>query len=95
MAEQRITVNPGIVDWSGENPGIYLRDEAEGPWVTLGVFFRVVLSPFGIGHAMLVLDEPNTSKKSVGAVPIPTRPYPESPIIDRFPKSSRDMPNPQ
>lgn len=62
MAEQRITVNPGIVDWSGENPGIYLRDEAEGPWVTLGVFFRVVLSPFGIGHAMLVLDEPNTGK---------------------------------
>lgn len=62
MAEQRVPVNPGIVDWSGENPGIYLRDVDDGPWVTLGVFFRVVLSPHGRGHAMLVLDEPDTGK---------------------------------
>jgi hypothetical protein len=62
MAEQRVAVNPGVVDWSGENPGIYLRDTDDGPWVTLSVFFRVVLSPFGSGHAMLVLDEPDTGK---------------------------------
>lgn len=62
MAEQRVTVNPGIVDWSGENPGIYLRDTDDGPWVTLSVFFRVVMSPYGSGHAMLVLDEPGTGK---------------------------------
>ena len=24
-------INPGKVEWSGENPGIYLRDEPEGP----------------------------------------------------------------
>ena len=62
MAEQRVAVNPGTVDWSGENPGIYLRDVDDGPWVTLGVFFRVVMSPYGRGHAMLVLDEPDTGK---------------------------------
>ena len=62
MAEQRVAVNLGVVDWSGENPGIYLRDTDDGPWVTLSVFFRVVLSPFGSGHAMLVLDEPDTGK---------------------------------
>lgn len=62
MTEQRVAVNPGTVDWSGENPGIYLRDVDDGPWVTLGVFFRVVMSPYGRGHAMLVLDEPDTGK---------------------------------
>jgi hypothetical protein len=48
----------GKVDWSGDNPGIYLRNEPEGPWVALALFFRVVTSPYGGGLVALVLGEP-------------------------------------
>ena len=41
-------VNRGTVEWSGENPGIYLKD-ADGAWQALAVFFKVVTSPFGRG----------------------------------------------
>ena len=60
--EQRIPVNPGTVEWSGENPGIYLKQRADGPFTALAVFFRVVLSPHGRGHTMLVLEEPDSAK---------------------------------
>ena len=50
-------VNPGKVEWSGENPGIYLKDAA-GNWQTLSVFFKVVASPFGTGTGLLVLGSP-------------------------------------
>ena len=50
-------VNPGKVEWSGENPGIYLKDDA-GNWQTLSVFFKVVTSPFGAGTGLLVLGSP-------------------------------------
>jgi hypothetical protein len=62
MPDSRVPVNPGKVDWAGENPGIYLRDVDDGPWVTLAVFFRVVTSPHGRGHGMLILDQPETGK---------------------------------
>src|SRR5262245_55254154 len=48
----------GNVEWSGENPGISLKDRAEGPFVTLASFFRVVLSPHGRGHALVLLQSP-------------------------------------
>jgi hypothetical protein len=51
-------VFPGVVEWSGENPGISLKERADGPFVTLASFFRVVLSPFGRGHALLLLQSP-------------------------------------
>ncbi len=35
---------PGSVDWSGENPGISLKEKPDGPFVALASFFRVVLS---------------------------------------------------
>lgn len=57
---QRVPVNPGVVEWSGDNPGIYLKDDPGGPYVTLALFFRVVLSPVGCGTAMLVLGAPDT-----------------------------------
>jgi len=44
-------VFPGTVEWSGENPGISLKDRPDGPFVALASFFRVVLSPHGRGHA--------------------------------------------
>jgi hypothetical protein len=48
----------GAIDWSGENPGMYLKEKADGPWVTLVSLFRVVLSPHGRGHALILLESP-------------------------------------
>jgi hypothetical protein len=58
---ERIPVNPGAVEWSGDNPGIYLKTDPAGAYVTLALFFRVVLSPHGRGTAMLVLGAPETA----------------------------------
>lgn len=52
-------VFPGTVEWSGENPGISLKERADGPFVTLASFFRVVLSPHGRGHALVLLQSPH------------------------------------
>ncbi len=49
---------PGTVEWSGENPGLSLKDTPDGPFVTLASFFRVVLSPHGRGHALVLLQAP-------------------------------------
>jgi hypothetical protein len=51
-------VFPGAVEWSGENPGISLKETPDGPFVALASFFRVVLSPHGRGHAMVLLQSP-------------------------------------
>ncbi len=51
-------VHPGAVDWSGENPGMYLKDKPDGPFVTLVSFFRVVVSPYGRGQALVLLESP-------------------------------------
>ena len=51
-------VFPGTVDWSGENPGISLKEKADGPFTALASFFRVVLSPHGRGHALVLLQSP-------------------------------------
>ncbi|MBC7608649.1 MAG: hypothetical protein H7228_03590 [Polaromonas sp.] len=53
-------VNPGKVIWSGENPGIYLKD-ASGAWQSLSVYFRVVTSPFGPGTGVVVLGAPQVA----------------------------------
>ena len=31
---ERVPINPGRVEWSGDNPGIYLRQAANDPFVT-------------------------------------------------------------
>jgi hypothetical protein len=49
---------PGTVDWSGENPGISLKATPDGPFVALASFFRIVLSPHGRGHALVLLQSP-------------------------------------
>lgn len=51
--------NSGKVEWSGENPGIYLKEDSGGDWSALGIFFRVVLSPHGAGTTMIVLEKPD------------------------------------
>lgn len=58
----RTAINPGRVDWSGENPGIYLKEVPEADYCTLALFFRVVLSPHGRGHAGLVLGAPGEAR---------------------------------
>jgi hypothetical protein len=53
------TINfPGTVEWSGENPGISLKATPDGPFVALASFFRVVLSPHGRGHALVLMQAP-------------------------------------
>lgn len=59
----RQSINPGRVDWCGENPGIYLKhDAADENYCLLSLFFRVVLSPYGAGHAAIVLAAPETAQ---------------------------------
>ena len=48
----------GAVDWSGDNPGIYLKDVAEGPFISLMVWFRIALSAYGKGHVLLLFEDP-------------------------------------
>ena len=55
---------PGHVDWSGENPGISLKEKPDGPFVTLASFFRVLLSPHGRGHALVLLQSPHDANPS-------------------------------
>src|SRR5689334_3922230 len=64
----RIPVNPNAIDWSGENPGMYLRETADGPFVTLVSFFRVVRSPHGRGHALVLLEAPQSATMPAGRV---------------------------
>lgn len=56
----RPPINPGQVDWSGENPCIFLRETEDGPWTAMASWFRVVYSPHGPGHAMFVLWDPRS-----------------------------------
>ncbi|HBN30504.1 MAG TPA: hypothetical protein DD416_04610 [Rhodobacteraceae bacterium] len=59
----RTAHNPGRVDWSGENPGIYLKiDPGNVAYDTLALFFRVALSPYGRGNAAIVLGTPNEAR---------------------------------
>jgi hypothetical protein len=55
-------LNPGRVDWSGENPGIFLKEREDGPWTSLALFFRVVTSPHGRGHAVVLLEAPDQDR---------------------------------
>jgi hypothetical protein len=57
---------PGTVEWSGENPGISLKTAADGPFTALASFFRVVLSPHGRGHALVLLQSPQEADPPAG-----------------------------
>ena len=50
----------GTVDWSGDNPGIYLKETASGPFKSLMVWFRIAWSPYGKGHAVLLFEDPSS-----------------------------------
>lgn len=51
-------VRKGKVDWTGDNPPIYLKTDPAGSRSTLSLFFRVNGSDHGRGTKMLVLQDP-------------------------------------
>jgi hypothetical protein len=66
----RSPIHPGRVAWTGENPGIYLKDQQDGPWTGLATFFRIIWSPYGRGAGVLLLDQPDVEKGLPEAVNI-------------------------
>jgi hypothetical protein len=52
-------IHPGKVDWTGENPGIYLKEAQDGAWTGLMCFFRIFYSDNGMGTGIVVLDRPD------------------------------------
>jgi hypothetical protein len=52
------TILPGTVDWTGDNPFVYLKTDAAGDYSSLSLFFRVTASDLGRGNAILVLENP-------------------------------------
>jgi hypothetical protein len=54
-------INPGTVDWSGENPGILLKTDADGPFTAMALFFRIAYSPAGRGCALLLFEDPQNA----------------------------------
>jgi hypothetical protein len=64
----RPAINSGTVDWSGENPCMYLKERDDGPFVTLASFFRVVLSPKGRGHALVLVEAPQAKASRADAL---------------------------
>jgi len=54
----RSPIHPGRIAWTGENPGIYLKETQDGPWTGLATFFRITWSPLGRGAGVLLLDQP-------------------------------------
>ena len=55
-------IHPGKVDWSGENPGILLKEDPDGPFSAMALFFRIAYSPAGRGQALLLYENPNVSE---------------------------------
>lgn len=53
------SVAPGIVDWTGENPGILLRQTPDGPFSAMALFFRIAWSPVGQGQVLLLYSQPD------------------------------------
>jgi hypothetical protein len=52
-------VRPGHVQWTGDNPFIYLSsDGTPNAWATLALWFRVTTSPQGTGFVALVVEAP-------------------------------------
>lgn len=64
----RVPIHPGKVDWTGENPGMYLKEKPDGDWTSLMCYFRITWSTHGIGHALTVLENPASDPARKDAV---------------------------
>ena len=60
------SVIPGEVDWTGENPGILLKD-GEDAFSAMALFFRVAWSPVGTGQLLLLYGTPRSEFAEPGA----------------------------
>lgn len=52
------SVRTGKVDWTGDNPFIYMKTDPNGEWTSLSVYFRIAASDYGRGEAIIVLENP-------------------------------------
>ena len=59
-------ITPGVVDWTGENPGILLKNDDDS-FSAMALFFRVVWSPVGQGQLLLLYGTPAQPQGSVDA----------------------------
>ena len=55
-------IHPGEVVWTGENPGILLKENPDGPFSAIALFFRIYVSPAGRGTVLLLLDSPEEKR---------------------------------
>ncbi len=53
-----VSVLGGEVEWTGDNPFIYLSSDAGESWSVLALMFRIAWSVRGAGNAILVLEKP-------------------------------------
>jgi hypothetical protein len=59
-------VTPGVVDLTGENLGILLKD-AQGNFSAMALFFRVAWSPVGQGQVLLLYGTPDQVEGTANA----------------------------
>ena len=59
-------ITPGVVDWTGENPGILLKND-DGSFAAMALFFRVAWSPVGQGQVLLLYGTPHKADAEAGA----------------------------
>ena len=59
-------ITPGVVDWTGENPGILLKND-DGSFSAMALFFRVAWSPVGQGQVLLLYGTPDAEQGSAEA----------------------------
>ena len=59
-------VTPGTVDWTGENPGILLKNP-DGSFAAMALFFRVAWSPVGQGQVLLLYGTPDAAEGTEAA----------------------------
>lgn len=59
-------ITPGVVDWTGENPGILLKND-DGSFAAMALFFRVAWSPVGQGQVLLLYGSPDEAEASTDA----------------------------
>lgn len=57
-----IPINPDHLDWTGENPGIMLKEREDGPWSALALFFRIAWSTHGRGTALVLYEKPDVAR---------------------------------
>ena len=59
-------ITPGVVDWTGENPGILLKND-DGSFSAMALFFRVAWSPVGQGQVLLLYGTPGAEQGTAEA----------------------------